>query len=1129
MNKREIFQAALELTDACRRAAYLEKACSGNPSLQRHVEHMLEVYPQLGEFLESPAIDVGIDLSVNLAEAAGPSVGAAGFRLGEELARGGMGVVSGDTIGPYRLLEQIGEGGFGIVFMAEQTHPVRRQVALKVLKPGMDTRQVIARFEAERQALALMDHPHVARVFDGGETASGLPYFVMELIRGEPITSFCDENRLGVRERLELFVEVCQAVQHAHAKGIIHRDLKPSNVLISRHDATPVVKVIDFGVAKAVGQQLTEKTLFTNFAQLIGTPLYMSPEQAGMSDLDVDIRSDIYSLGVLLYELLTGTTPFDAQRFKSVGFDELRRIIREEEPPRPSMRISTLNNAATTASTNRHSAPRQLSRLFCGELDWIVMKALEKDRERRYETASAFASDVHRYLDNEPVLACPPSAWYRLRKLVRRHRVPAAVVCAVLAVLAGGIATTSVGFLSARAAQRRAEENFEIANSAVDDYLNKVTEDPDLNHSDFNALRKKLLVSAVPFYQRLVEQKPGDAAQAAARGRAYARLGDLRRQMGETTEALADFEQMRSIFARLAADFPTVPEYRSKVGASHDSLGTVLSLLGRNDEAESAYRAALGAQEKLADDFPAVSEYRENLAKTGTNLGVLLRRLGRHPEAEAAFRAALAIRKKLAADFPMVPEYRASLAGIGYDLGNLLAEEGRLDEAGAARRAALAIREELVRDFPTVPQYRDNLGELLDRAEKPDEAEAAYRAALPIQEKLAADFPTIPQYREQVAGTHNALGLLLARLGRRDEAEAAFRAALAIRKQLAADFPTVPKYRDYLARGHNNLGALGTRHGERDSAEVALRAALAIREKLVADFPTEPIYRELLAATRTNLGDLLTRQGKRGDVEASFRAAVAIYEQLAVDFPTVPKYRKHLADAREMLVSFLAAVGKRDEAEAASRAALAIREQLVDEFPTVPEYDEMLAWTACQLAFLVADRGDLSGYQECCDTMLLRSRKVTDPGQAWVFVRACLLLPGGVPDPRQLASLVETARSLDEKNGPYQWILFAQGLYEYRCGRFIEARTACGNSRARATFPAVAVMDQILEAMALYRLDKTNDAREALAAADRLVDDKGPKPDSGDLGAFWYDWLCCRILRREAAALLNKPATETEK
>jgi serine/threonine protein kinase len=327
MNEREVFDAALTLADPTERSAYLDQACAGDPSLREHIEGLLEMHGQLGTFLEVPALAPAVT-TLDPASSERP----------------------GAVIGPYKLLEQIGEGGFGIVFMAEQQQPLRRKVALKVLKPGMDTRQVIARFEAERQALALMEHPNIAHVLDAGATASGRPYFVMELVRGVPVTDFCDQHKLPPRQRLELFATICQAVQHAHQKGLIHRDLKPTNILVTLHDGKPVVKVIDFGIAKALGQQLTDKTLFTGFAQFVGTPLYMSPEQAEMSGLDVDTRSDIYSLGVLLYELLTGTTPFGQERLKQAGYDEIRRIIREEEPPRPSTRLSTLGQAADTVS-----------------------------------------------------------------------------------------------------------------------------------------------------------------------------------------------------------------------------------------------------------------------------------------------------------------------------------------------------------------------------------------------------------------------------------------------------------------------------------------------------------------------------------------------------------------------------------------------------------------------------------------------------------------------------------------------------------------------------------------------------------------------------------------------------------
>ncbi|HEY7308011.1 MAG TPA: tetratricopeptide repeat protein [Gemmataceae bacterium] len=449
-----VFLAAVEAGNVTARAAVLDRECGADSELRQRVEALLKAHDEPDSFLDEQAADLSptTDTTSSPGDSAEQSAGERASVATERI---------GSHIGPYKLLEQIGEGGFGVVFMAEQTQPIRRKVALKILKPGMDTRQVIARFEAERQALALMDHPHIAHVFDGGETPTGRPYFVMELVKGVPITDFCDHNHMPIRERLGLFVHVCQAVQHAHQKGIIHRDLKPSNVLVTLHDGTPAPKVIDFGIAKATGQQLTEKTLFTNFAQMIGTPLYMSPEQAGMSGLDVDTRSDIYSLGVLLYELLTGTTPFDKEQLKALGFDELRRIIREEEPPRPSTRLSTLGQASTPIATRRQSDPKRLSQLFRGELDWIVMKSLEKDRSRRYETAGAFAADVQRYLHDEPVQACPPSRWYRLRKFARRNRVALTTAGIVaLALILGTLVSTWQAF-RAKEAEGLAEDRLE--------------------------------------------------------------------------------------------------------------------------------------------------------------------------------------------------------------------------------------------------------------------------------------------------------------------------------------------------------------------------------------------------------------------------------------------------------------------------------------------------------------------------------------------------------------------------------------------------------------------------------------------------------------------------------------------
>jgi serine/threonine protein kinase/WD40 repeat protein len=433
MTEREIFIAALGFDDPAARASYLDQACGGDAALRRRVEALLHAHAAAGGFLERPAAS-GLITEPPAA--------------GRWVASDAPGEGPGSRVGPYKLLQQLGEGGMGVVFMAEQEEPVRRRVAVKVIKPGMDSAQVVARFEQERQALALMDHPNIARVLDAGATVSGRPYFVMELVKGIPITRYCDQERLSPRERLELFLPVCLAVQHAHQKGVIHRDLKPSNVLIALYDGKPVPKVIDFGVAKATGQKLTERTMFTAVGSIVGTLEYMAPEQAELNNLDVDTRADIYSLGALLYELLTGSPPFSGKQLRGAAFEEMMRIIREVEPARPSTKLSHSDELPAIAA-KRKLDPKRLTRLVHGDLDWVVMKCLEKERSRRYETAAGLAQDLRRYLSDEPVQAGPPSAAYRLRKFASRHRTAlaaaaafvgvlfvSAVVCAWLAVLA---------------------------------------------------------------------------------------------------------------------------------------------------------------------------------------------------------------------------------------------------------------------------------------------------------------------------------------------------------------------------------------------------------------------------------------------------------------------------------------------------------------------------------------------------------------------------------------------------------------------------------------------------------------------------------------------------------------------
>lgn len=487
MNEREIFTRALDISDPGERSAFLVEACGPNRDLQRHLCELLESQENLGSFLDEPP-----DLPSEL--------------LGQLSAIEG----AGTRIGPYKLLQSIGEGGMGVVYMAEQEGPVRRKVALKIVKPGLDSRQVVARFEAERQALAMMDHPNIARVLDVGAvggTNSGReptgetqpileesieagaaislfpglpgcearPYFVMELVYGVPITHFCDQRRLTPRQRLELFVPVCQAIHHAHQKGVIHRDIKSSNVLVTMFEDRAIPKVIDFGVAKATEQPLTQRTMFTHYGALIGTFEYMSPEQAEMNSLGVDTRSDIYSLGVLLYELLTGTTPIERKRLREAPLDEAMRLIREEEPQRPSIRLTRAGDLPAIARARR-TEPARLPRLYRGEIDWIVMKCLEKDRGRRYDTASALACDLQRYLGNEPVEACPPSAIYRARKFARKHWPAIATLIGFAALLMAGTAVSV--WQAARAA--RAERAATQARDTAALYRELLLDDPKL-------------------------------------------------------------------------------------------------------------------------------------------------------------------------------------------------------------------------------------------------------------------------------------------------------------------------------------------------------------------------------------------------------------------------------------------------------------------------------------------------------------------------------------------------------------------------------------------------------------------------------------------------------------------------
>jgi serine/threonine protein kinase len=661
MNERELFIAALSQSAPNERAAYLAKACGEDVALREHLDALLREHDQLDSFLESPATGL-------------PGTG--GLPFSSERP--------GTQIGPYKLLEQIGEGGFGVVYLAEQERPVRRKVALKVIKPGMDTRHVIARFEAERQALALMDHPNIAKVFDAGTTNvdrslrerndgsrsepttisdPGRPYFVMELVQGVPITDYSDECNLTTRERLELFITVCQAVQHAHQKGIIHRDIKPSNVLVAMQDGKPIPKIIDFGVAKAINQQLTEHTLATGYQQIVGTPLYMSPEQAELSPLGVDTRSDIYSLGVMLYELLTGTTPFEKERLQSSPFDELRRIIREEEPPRPSARISTLFAAlASTVAQRRRSDTRRLTQLVRGDLDWIVMKCLEKDRNRRYESASALAQEVQRYLDNQPVDACPPSAAYRMHKFVRRNK--ALVVAATMIALLVLVGSTSTTWQAVRAtqAETQAIHSQRQSHQAIDDWFVLVSEDDALrNEPALQPLRKKMLERAIVYFETFIADEHTRPELRAQKAVACFRIAIVTYESGTGENWLPRLEQGVAIVEKLLEEKHDLSVFESlQSGQRWIDGATYRSSIPDFDQAGPIVDRARVAWEELVRRFPTVAGFQNDLAAFCA-IAAALTEATDVEQSLGLYAKAIGIWQNLANAHPEAPHYRAAL------------------------------------------------------------------------------------------------------------------------------------------------------------------------------------------------------------------------------------------------------------------------------------------------------------------------------------------------------------------------------------------------------------------------------------------------------------------------------------
>ncbi len=860
---KEVFGEALNMSGLAR-LEYLDQACSGNEALRDRILKLLESAERPDAFLQDPTL---VSQSLDWALTEKP----------------------GTRIGPYKILQLIGEGGFGSVFMAEQTEPVHRRVALKIIKLGMDTRQVVARFEAERQALAMMDHPHIAKVLDGGATQHGRPYFVMDLVAGDPITKYCDRHNLPIEARLTLLLQVCEAIQHAHVKGIIHRDLKPTNILVSTQDGRPFAKVIDFGIAKATASRLTEKTLFTEHRAMIGTPEYMSPEQAE-GGADIDTRTDIYALGVLMYELLTGTTPFQGKDLRSAAFGEIQRIIREVEPPKPSTRITGSRDTLAAIAAHRKIEPRRLGTLVKGDLDWIVMKALDKDRARRYDTASAMALDLRRHLDGQPVSAAPPSLAYQARKFFARHRGKAIAAAFILiALFAGAIATSVYAVLESRARARA--EIAEASSRQRATELEAVAQFQDTQLRDIDpatlaiALRNDILAEA----------RTSMAAAKVSESEIDSQLHQLesllaRPNLTNVTLKMLDTGLFDRSIKAVHEQFKDQPLVRARLLQTLSATMTQLGILDRalppQSEALAIRRRELG------------NEHPDTLSSVGA-AAELYRQLGKMDQAEPLFTEAFDVAHRVLGD-----NHRVTLSAVN-NMGALLGWKGKLAQAEELQLKAVEMSKAILGpDHPDTAGSLSNLAFTLASQNQVERAVELMREALAIRRKSRGEL------HEDTLESVNNLGFMLQEHGQAAEAEKLFRDAYDGRRTAFGD--------DHPAtlRTLNNIGSSLRAQGKYVEAEATFRKALEAHQRVFGADHGDTII------ALSNLGVALAATGKPDDALPFYREAYERrFKKLGPDNPETLKSMSNMG-------SILADLNQLDESESISRRAYESRRRL---------------------------------------------------------------------------------------------------------------------------------------------------------------------------------------------------------
>jgi serine/threonine protein kinase/tetratricopeptide (TPR) repeat protein len=982
----EIFDAARELASN-ERAAYLAMRCGQDADLRLRIEGMLEADAAAGEFFktrEAPPSTVVLtseDASLSIEK-------------------------PGDRIGHYKLLQQIGEGGMGLVYMAEQDQPVRRSVALKIIKLGMDTRQVVARFEAERQALAMMNHPHIAKVFDAGVTDSGRPYFVMELVRGVPITQYCDKNCLPTRQRLDLFILVCQAVQHAHQKGVIHRDLKPSNILVTLNDGVPWPMIIDFGIAKATHQRLTEKTLFTHFAQMIGTPAYMSPEQAEMSKLDVDTRSDIYSLGVLLYELLTGETPFKSEELLAQGIDAMRRTLREKDPAPPSTRLSTMMGPdLTVIALHRQADAPKLVKLVRGDLDWIVMKCLEKDRTRRYDTANGLATDIERHLSCQPIVARPPSRWYEFQKTVKRHKFGFAAATALVLVLILGLVFSTWQAVRATKAEKLADDRLAEAvragqeAEAISTFMSDVIQSPDPTRDGRSIQVVELLDRAA---KKLDTELAGQPRRKAA---LQGRLGNTYVALGLYREAIPLQEKVRDYC------LVTFGQAHSNTFMSLHNLALAYHKAGRREEALKLREEVLALRRKTLGpehldtltSMSALSASYDGAGRLGDALEMReetlrLRRKVNGPEhpdtigamsnlASSYFDAnrrdeALKLREETLAlsRKTLGPEHPNTLLAMG-NLANSYLDANRWDEALKLSEEALALyRKVLGPEHPSTLEESHNVAICYYKAGRREEALNLHEEVLSLRRKTLG-----PEHPDTLSSMY-ALSVSYGVAGRNDEALKLVEEALALhRKVLGSEHPNTLGVMGYLAESYRTSG-------RKDDALKLGEEALALKRKVLG--PEHPSTLDVFH----NVAIYYDEVGRKGEALKMREEILRLRRK--VNGPEHPDTLRAMGN----LAGSYRYAGGREEALKLREEVLALCRKVLG-----PEHPDTL-WAMHTLSISYDDTGRKDEALQLSEESLALHRKVIGPEHS-----ETLLVMHNLADYYQAANRMDEAIKLGEE------------------------------------------------------------------------------------------------------------------